>query len=113
MLAASAAAQGRGRGGGGGVVGGGEGLGGGGGGGGGAAGTGFNSLWSWVSRPLADPGFLGGYPFEAKKRGLKKGWEGVPVLTTYTPSARGLGRFLRNSTNDKFCWGSKFSIDSR
>ena len=51
-----------------------------------------------ANRPLADPGFPGGYPFEAKKRGPKKGfgcggriWRGVPVLTTYTPPARGLG----------------------
>ena len=47
---------------------------------GGPAGRGFNCLWSWRTVRLRTPVSQGGYPFEAKKRGPKKG--GVPVLTT-------------------------------
>ena len=55
-----------------------------------------------ANRPLAGPRFpRGGYPFEAKKRvrkmvlGVGRIWRGVPVLTTYTPPARGLGGFCQ------------------
>ena len=65
--------------------------------------AGFNCLWSWRTVRLRTPVSQGGgYPFEAKKRGPKKGfgcggriWRGVPVLTTYTPPARGLGGLVR------------------
>ena len=51
----------------------------------------------------------GGYPLEAKKgvRKMKVGgriWRGVPVLTTYTPPARGLGFLGRIDTRRKPMW---------
>ena len=57
-----------------------------GGGGGGVGDNGGGPCWEGLqlplvlaNRPLADPGFPGGYPFEAKKRGPTKGfgWEGL------------------------------------
>ena len=63
--------------------GGGEGRGGGQGGEGGWGGRGVGKGGCWeglqlplvlANRPLADPGFQGGYPFEAKKRVRKRLW---------------------------------------
>ena len=67
---------------------------------------GVDCLWSWRTVRLRTPVSQGWYPFEAKKRGPKKGfwvwgriWRGVPVLTTYTPPARGLGGFVPRQPN--------------
>ena len=81
---------------------GGGGRGGEGGGGGASGGKRGGPCWEGLqlplvlaNHPLAAPALL---PIFGKKRGPKSGfgsggriWRGVPVLTTYTPSARGLG----------------------
>ena len=89
-------AQGSGLEGGGGVGGGGEG----GGGWGGRGGRG----WGGVGRVLADPVSQRGYPFEAKKRGGKKGlWGGACSDNLYTsgPRPRRIFRGFEGANSDK------------
>ena len=63
----------------------------------GPARRGFNCPWSWRTVRFQIVVAHGGVPFPGKKRGPTHGFGGlgggVPVLTTYTPSARGLGGY--------------------
>ena len=87
------------------------------GGGGVAGGLGGGALLGRASTSgrLRTPVSLGGYPFEAKKGSAKwwRIWRGVPVLTTYTPSARGLGGFALQALRDEPIPHENFSLISQ